>query len=291
MDDVLAYNEVLDSRHDFPSIARTLYSNYHTFMQDVNVWELLENVLPKEYYQSIEHLKEDTLGHQIINDFVMRHYPGEQKLKYELTKRYINRDSEISAYEINVNKSRLDVGRINGKSYAYEIKTELDSLEKLEKQVSDYSEVFEYTYVVVHPCHFKKVMNIVPEHCGVITYREVSGDFKFSFRKRVDKSPYLNKSSMLRNLNSKELDYILKSSKYEGSLPVERDDKHEILLKLSDQKINALFKRALKQRYNKQWGNLCQNFGKVYPIDVQAVFKSGISPELIYFKNSSNVLR
>ncbi|MCA1021826.1 sce7726 family protein [Halobacillus litoralis] len=282
-------DEKVMERYDLTSISRTLYSNYQTFMQDINIWINLKRILPKEIFEQIGYLEATTVGHKIVNDFVMKFYPGEQMLKYALAKRYIQKENEVSAFEIRVNDSRLDVGRINGNSYAYEIKTEFDSLDKLRKQIEDYSTVFEYVYVLVHEIHLEKTLQLAPDHCGIISYKEEKGEVKLSFRKKVNRSEKLSKESMLNNLNLKELTKILKELGYNQAAKEPREIKENLLLDFNDQKINALFKRALKERYNNQWRNLQENFEDIYPIDMQAVFKSSASPKQIYYKNSFSV--
>lgn len=273
---------------DYTSLARSLYFKYNTFMQDANVWEMMEYIMPTQLYNTISHLKKDVIGHELINDFVMRYYPGEYIVKYFLLKRYINNNDEVSAFEINMINSRLDVGRINGYSYAYEIKTEFDTLDKLNKQIEDYSKVFEYIYIVIHRCHLNKAVKMIPDHCGIITYRIVDGELKFNFYKKVRKNKYLSMDDQVKTLNSKELTQMLKELKSK-EIPAERHLKEEIIKKYSQRKVNAIYKKILKERYRNKWRNLKQNFNDINPIDIQAIFKSGIDPKFVYFKNSFNV--
>ena len=50
--------------------------------------------------------------------------------------------------EFPIAKSKADFVLINGKAVVYEIKTELDNLERLESQISDYYKAFDHVAVV-----------------------------------------------------------------------------------------------------------------------------------------------
>lgn len=52
--------------------------------------------------------------------------------------------------EFTINNSKLDFLIVNGTTTAYEIKTELDNLQRLEKQLEDYVKAFEKVYVVTY---------------------------------------------------------------------------------------------------------------------------------------------
>lgn len=69
-----------------------------------------------------------------------------------------NNDSTVLT-EFNINNSKADFIIINGTTTVYEIKTELDSLFRLEKQLLDYSKAFDHIYVVT----YKEMLNNVKE--------------------------------------------------------------------------------------------------------------------------------
>jgi hypothetical protein len=270
-------------------ITRILYGMYDPFLLDAKLWCILEQVFPHPLFTKIEKFKRTLVGHSIINQLVIRYFPGEITIKFNFIKKYLNRFNEITTFELNVGSSRLDIGRINGKSIAYEIKTELDTLEKLEKQISDYSKVFEYIYVIIHQCHYEKVLEIIPDYCGVIIYNLKKDICKFSFKRKALKNCFIDPREQLSVFSKKELDWLIKHTG-ERCIPIERQSKEELLLKNnSSPKINALFKRALKVRYKTNWEHLCNNFIHIKPLDVQSFFKTKADPYWVYYKNSSIV--
>lgn len=271
-------------------IAKSLHDNYQPFMLDCQVWDLLQNVIPTQFF--IEYVlpyKKETVGHKILNDIVMNGYFGERKVKYHLSLKYLNRLNEVSVFEFNVGASRLDFARLNGSSYAYEIKTELDSLDKLEKQITDYSEVFEYIHVVCHPDHYYKVLSKVPEYCGVITYNSLREGFPFYFKRKRLLNPDIDANAQLSTLTTKELDRIIKTEGFK-EIPSDRKIKESLLVeKVSSQKINHHFKETIKKRFFRRWNFVCANIDSIEPIDLQSFYNSTADPYWVYYKNSSMV--
>ena len=68
---------------------------------------------------------------------------------------------------LNHGECRADIAVINGKLSGYEIKSHLDSLARLKRQVRAYDAVFETTSIVVAPRHLRKVIRTVPSHWGI----------------------------------------------------------------------------------------------------------------------------
>ena len=71
--------------------------------------------------------------------------------------------------ELRVYKSRADLVMVNGTTTAYEIKSDLDSTERLETQLADYLKMFDKVYVVASDALAHKVERVLPEAVGLIT--------------------------------------------------------------------------------------------------------------------------
>lgn len=65
--------------------------------------------------------------------------------------------------ELYVNKSQADLVVINETSTVYEIKTELDTLKKLPKQLKDYTRTFDKVYVITNKFYLRQVRNILKD--------------------------------------------------------------------------------------------------------------------------------
>jgi len=74
--------------------------------------------------------------------------------------------------ELHAGTSIADVVVFNGTSTVYEIKTDLDSLTRLQSQMSQYSEHFERCYLVTSFARSSAVLDTVPPYVGVIGIRK-----------------------------------------------------------------------------------------------------------------------
>jgi len=275
---------------ELSKIVKKIHDNYQPFLLDSQVWDLLKRSFPEDIYRELLlQYEEHIVGHKLVNDIVMNLYFGEKKVKYHLLLKYLNRKDEVSMFELNIGTSRLDFARINGHSYAYEIKTELDSLDKLEKQIADYSKAFEYVQVVCHPDHYKKVKEKVPDYCGIVTYNSSKENLPFSFKQKRTLNFAVDSAFQLSTLTTKELEKILKDVGLRG-IPQSREDREEqVLSLLSKKQINHHFKERVKDRFQKRWSFICDNIDNIEPIDIQSFFKSTADPFWVYYKNSSMV--
>ncbi|MEV2910989.1 sce7726 family protein [Paenibacillus larvae] len=63
--------------------------------------------------------------------------------------------------------ARIDVAVINGSIHGYEIKSESDTLERLQRQVEVYNKVLDKITIVTSPCHIDRVIEMIPDWWGV----------------------------------------------------------------------------------------------------------------------------
>lgn len=77
--------------------------------------------------------------------------------------------------EIAIAKSKADFILINGKAVVYEIKTELDNLERLNSQIEDYYKAFDHVAVVTYEKNLQqlqKVLNSIDMPVGIYVIRK-----------------------------------------------------------------------------------------------------------------------
>lgn len=92
--------------------------------------------------------------------------------------------------ELPIANSKADFVMINGKGIVYEIKTDLDNLQRLESQIIDYYKVFKYVNVVVSKKQLEKVKEFLQE--TKVGIYELTDSKKFICRK----NPYSNKDGL-----------------------------------------------------------------------------------------------
>ena len=86
--------------------------------------------------------------------------------RHLLGKHSLNTATMLS--EFRVGSSKADCVIINGSSICYEIKTEYDTLYRLDEQLKDYCSFFDEVYVVCSDSNFKAVSNAVPDNVGIM---------------------------------------------------------------------------------------------------------------------------
>lgn len=118
--------------------------------------------------------------------------------------------------EFKVANSIADTVIINGTSTVYEIKTELDTPDKLQKQIEDYKKAFAKIYLVTHHSLATRYMALIAgSNVGLLS---LSGRFNLSIVKEADEDfSCLNNEVMMKCLRKEEYSFIIKS--HFGILP------------------------------------------------------------------------
>lgn len=247
-------------------------------------WKLIDHELIQYLDIELSTLKTTYHYREIYNFIIMNYGKTEKRIKYFLTKEYIYNDDEVCLYEFNVGNSRLDFGRINGFSYAYEIKTELDNINRLESQINDYTTVFDFINVVVHPKHLSKVRKILPRFVGIIIYNESNDDVIFEVIRNAKKNSKILKTSQLSLLNSNDLKYIISASLENEKVPELKEERYRLVNnKVSKDKFNAIFKETIKYRNQKKWKHIKEHFDVLMPIEIQKVYTNNMDIKYVLF--------
>ncbi|SRX74366.1 sce7726 family protein [Aequorivita antarctica] len=100
----------------------------------------------------------------LIYNSLLKNYKNEYVYKNILTnklflKKYSLKNT-IALNEFNIGKSIADFVLLNGEARVYEIKTELDNLEKLDKQIVDYCQFGDKVYIVTCSKHVNKLIEL-----------------------------------------------------------------------------------------------------------------------------------
>jgi hypothetical protein len=100
--------------------------------------------------------------------------------------------------EFWVQDCKADVVMINDDLSVYEIKSELDTLGRLENQIGRYLDFFEYIYVVTSKDQVEKLQEILPEESGIIilTERNTLSTFRKGLCNRENIKPEVLFSSL-----------------------------------------------------------------------------------------------
>ncbi len=115
--------------------------------------------------------------------------------------------------ELPIGNSKADFIMINGKGTVYEIKTELDNLDRINTQIDDYYKAFSEVVIVTYRDNIEKVLEVVPETVGImeLTKRRALK----SIRESKEIYSKLDYYTIFKILRKYEFEYILTMQGYD----------------------------------------------------------------------------
>jgi hypothetical protein len=129
---------------------------------------LLKNGVETEEKSTISELIDISYEH------LLRHYRYEYLYKVALLNSYVLKNHCLSdtilLNEFRIGNSKADTILVNGTNKVFEIKTELDSRERLCTQINDYYKGFSEVYIVIHHSEISKYLAFIPEQVGIMTF-------------------------------------------------------------------------------------------------------------------------
>lgn len=263
----------------YPSFkeAQQLYAQYSTLENISTLSNHLKNIIDSSFLST---MTEHNIR-AIYNDIILRYYPNEICIKATFIKQILMKGkSHVTIFELPVGSSRADLCKINGISVAYEIKTDLDNFNRLEKQINDYYKIFEEVYIICSESNIDNVISVIPQTCGIYTYKQTkSGRYIFKIFRIAEKNVQIDTTKQLQ---------ILRKTEFYQFFKIETDiSKKKELIETTkqmydDEFINRTFKQILKKRFETQWTFLKQNCENIYEIDYQWFYKNQIEPSRVY---------
>jgi hypothetical protein len=200
--------------------------------------------------------------HPIMNELMASYYHNEAYIKSSFIRKELLIGHHVTLFEYPISDSRIDLCRVNGRSYAYEIKTEFDNLRRLKKQLGDYLTAFEYVYVICSDDKTQSVLNEVPAEVGVISYSTKNRNPAFIEIRNALYSKKIDSHVQFRALSDKTRRMASAKKPDWGT----SEDGREF--------INCLFKEEIKAHYVKNWCFLKSNLNQIEPLDYQFCFKT-----------------
>ena len=271
------------SEAEILQMCKVINKDYNVYDPEDVRWAKLSYVLNKTSNADIDLLRSNCLSNKVVNDLIFNFYYCERVIKYHFIKHLKSRIDHIVAFEMAIGDSRVDICRINGSSYAYEIKTEYDTFDRLETQMRDYLKTFEKVYLIVPKNRVDDVKMHIPDSCGVISYRiDDNMGVVFSYVKRA-KPNCCDISFCINSLSSSDMSYLLKLLNEKDHRT--RKDKLDVLLQLANSKsIWKKYRQLLRHKYEDQWTFITKHFDEILPVDIQSFFSSNMNPNLLYTK-------
>lgn len=138
------------------------------------------------------------------NEYVYKNFIVNKKL---LGKHSLNTATMLSEFRVGRNKADSII--LNGKSTCYEIKTDYDSLIRLDDQLSSYSQLFDEVNVICSHKHVDSVLTQASKNIGVILLSD-KNTFR-TVRHPVNRREKLNKSLLIKSLRQDEYITLVES--------------------------------------------------------------------------------
>lgn len=159
----------------------------------------------------------------------------------------------IDELGLNHGRCRADIAVINGHFVGYEIKSNNDSLRRLEEQVKSYSAVFDKISVVVGVRHINVIEKHVPYWWGIIvSVRGPRGAVNFDTVREPQTNRNIDPISLARLLWRNEAEEILRQKKLPPKmLRQPRATLYEYLVdKLNISELRKFIREYFKKRKN-----------------------------------------
>ena len=273
------------SETEIVQMCKAINKNYNIYDPEEVRLVKISYVLNKTSAAQIDRLKRHAFSNEVVNDLIFNYYFCERVIKYYFVRHLMSRSNHIVAFEMVIGESRIDICRINGQSYAYEIKTQYDTFDRLGTQMRDYLKTFEKVYVIVPSNRVSDVRKYIPESCGIISYRVMENkEVIFSYKKKAQKN-VCKIEQCIESLSSNDLSQMLKLVGKDDHQT--RSEKIMALLQITHRKpIWSQYRQVLKQKYGSQWNFLVNHFDEILPMDVQTFYSANINPQLLYCRKS-----
>ncbi len=169
-----------------------------------------------------------------------------QLIQYFLKKQLLKEDVVlINELSLESFSRRADLVLVNGSIDLFEIKSEADSLVRLNGQIETFTKFCDKLHIVVAECHAKKVLSLTSEKTAVW---QLNSNGEIKILRKGKKSILLDKKNLLQMINISELRKLLTRNKIKP-IPQRRKFMDIAALELDSKIIRQEVLQLLKERY------------------------------------------
>lgn len=201
---------------------------------------------------------------EVCYGHLLKNYRHEYLYKAALLNSYVldhySLSDTILLNEFKIGNSKADAVLVNGTNKVFEIKTELDSPERLASQIQDYYKAFSEVFIVIHHSELDKYLKLVDENIGIMLFSPENTVQPFR-----SAQPYhdgLDTTAMMKALRKEEYVKVVKNLC--GIVPQAPPVKLfksclQALSQFSEIDVQHEFMRVIKHRINPVVNELIQN--------------------------------
>lgn len=174
-------------------------------------------------------------------------------LKYKLSRANPKPAALIDELRVHKGNAIADVVSLHKYAHCYEIKSDKDNVEKVQKQANFYDLVFKKSTLVTTEKHLAKGLASLPIHWGILVAKISDGKIVFRYARKAKISPNFDKKLALMTLWRSELTSLAEPLTDINLKKYSRDSLSELLArnlsesKLSEEICNSLINRAKAQ--------------------------------------------
>ena len=190
---------------------------------------------------------------------LQKSYRNEYVYKNELINKYIIRKfgktSSVAVNEFRVGDAIADLTLFNGESKCFEIKSDLDSPQRLSMQMASYQRVFEKCYILVSLESVNTYYDLVNDAVGILSLRYCrNGKISIQIEREAKRNEFVDVNVLMRSVRANEYRWMVKQAF--GVLPDVSDFEmfeacKSKLRELPHDKLHKLFCEAVKTRKTK----------------------------------------
>lgn len=189
----------------------------------------------------------------------MRDYDIRSAMTEHALARHLQDPDTLVVHEFGLRHGhvRVDIAVVNGSIHGFEIKSDRDTLHRLDRQIEAYNSVLDYATIVVGERHADKAMSALPDWWGAMIARPAAaGGIRLSNLRKARRNPTQNPLAIAELLWKDEVACALEQL---GFTPKSlRRPRRELYAELagavSPTRLRSLVRSALKNRTN--WRDL-----------------------------------
>jgi len=130
----------------------------------------------------------------------------------EIASRFPDKNHDLILQEFGCNAARIDVAVVNGALHGFEIKSDCDSLERLDAQITEYSKIFDYVTLVTGHRLFDSARAKIPSWWGIGLAIFTDNAVHIREKRKPKKNPGLDSLSLAQMLWKRETIQCLRRS-------------------------------------------------------------------------------
>lgn len=155
----------------------------------------------------------------------------------------------VSEMGLSEGRAIIDVAMINGVMCGYEIKSDVDTLYRLERQIETYKNYFQKLTIVTTKTHLKKVRAKCPAWIGIILAHEEDGIIVIKQLRQPKYNRRTNKHDITSLLWRDEAKTLLASQGVKGISSAPRQHLWDVIANLySESELIGIVKETMRSR-------------------------------------------